>query len=127
MRKALRLSLLLSLVLLAGCARLRPGVHDEDATLYKEPARDAVTFWGPSTAYVDLGGYGIVTDPVFESSFAPLYPRYVPAPPPSAYARARVELLSHAHHDHLSRKSIERLPADVVVLCPGPAADYLRT
>lgn len=119
--------LVLSLLLASGCARLKPGVHAEDPYLYKTPAENAVTFWGHSTTNIDLNKYDIVTDPVFVPSFAPLYPRYAPVPPPSAYARTRVVLISHAHHDHLSRKTLETFPENVVVLCPQHAADYLRT
>jgi len=47
------------------------------------------------------------------------------APPPAAYAGARVILVSHAHDDHLSPKTIASFPESTLVLCPEPAAAYL--
>jgi len=86
---------------------------------------NAITFWGHASCYIDVGGYGIVTDPVFETKLH-VRRRKVPAPPPVAYAGARVILVSHAHDDHLSPRTIESFPESTVVLCPVPAATYLQ-
>ncbi|HEV8481873.1 MAG TPA: MBL fold metallo-hydrolase, partial [Candidatus Eisenbacteria bacterium] len=104
------------LFFLTGCAATRSGVRVEDAALFREPERNAVTFWGHACAYVDVGGFGIVTDPVFETSYVPLRPRIVPVPPPAAYDQTRVILISHAHQDHLDRRTLERFSPGVVIL-----------
>src|SRR5688500_5359974 len=62
-----------------GCSGLLHGVRAVDPRLYTEPPRNAVTFWGHACAYVDVNGYGIVTDPVFQPGYAILRPRRIPA------------------------------------------------
>jgi L-ascorbate metabolism protein UlaG (beta-lactamase superfamily) len=108
--------------LLAGCAG---GLAHPDADLFPPPARDAITFWGHACCYLDIGGVGVVTDPVFDRGLFFRH-RSIPAPPPAAYAGARVVLISHAHPDHLSPETLRTFPAGTVVLCPAPAAGYLR-
>lgn len=96
-----------------------------DAARFPTPPADAITFWGHACCYIDVGGYGIVTDPVFETKLH-LRRRKVPAPPAAAYAGAKVILISHAHDDHLSPKTIASFPESTLVLCPLPAAQYLK-
>jgi L-ascorbate metabolism protein UlaG (beta-lactamase superfamily) len=96
-----------------------------DAARFPMPRPDAITFWGHCSCYIDVGGYGIVTDPVFETKLH-VRRRKVPAPPPVAYAGARVILVSHAHDDHLSPRTIASFPESTLVLCPVPAAAYLK-
>ncbi|MDH3198272.1 MAG: MBL fold metallo-hydrolase [Candidatus Krumholzibacteria bacterium] len=95
-----------------------------DSVLFPEPARNAVTFWGHACCYIDVDGFGIVTDPVFERSL-PLRRRKVGAPPPAHYSGARVVVISHAHHDHLSPATLATFPRGTVVLCPEPAAKHV--
>ncbi len=97
-----------------------------DADLFPPPPRDAITFWGHASCYVDIGGYGIVTDPVFDKAlFSFIRSRKVPAPPRASYARARVVLISHAHKDHLSPPTLATFPDSTLILCPEPAAEHL--
>jgi L-ascorbate metabolism protein UlaG (beta-lactamase superfamily) len=111
-------SLLIALALFSGCAS---SIARPDPELFLIPPRDAITFWGHGCCYIDVGGYGIVTDPVFETR--PMFrKRKVPAPPRAAYAGARIVLVSHAHDDHLSPKTIATFPESTLVLCPVPAA-----
>lgn len=113
-------------VLGAGCAS--SGVHTAAMpNPYGPPARDAVTFWGHACAYIDVGGYGIVTDPVFSERYAVIRRRLIPAPPASAYGRARIVLISHAHQDHTDPSTLRRFPQDARIFAPAPAARYLRT
>jgi L-ascorbate metabolism protein UlaG (beta-lactamase superfamily) len=114
------------LVATAGCAagsQIRPMT---DATLYPEPQENAITFWGHACTYIDVEGFGIVTDPVFSRRYATIRKRLIPAPPPSSYDQTRVVLLSHAHQDHLDPATLERFPSDAMILAPEPAAKYLR-
>ncbi len=104
----------------AGCG----GLAATSGEMFPTPARDAITFWGHATVYIDVAGVGIVTDPVFEKSVLPRH-RRVPAPPPSSYAGAKVVVISHAHPDHLSGETLATFPNDVVILCPAPSAKYI--
>jgi L-ascorbate metabolism protein UlaG (beta-lactamase superfamily) len=121
--RALRIPPVLPLLLVtAGCggALARP-----DAELFPPPPRDAITFWGHACCYLDVDGFGIVTDPVFEKHLF-LRTRKVAVPPPASYAGTRVILISHAHDDHLSPSTLATFPAQATVLCPEPAAEYLH-
>lgn len=96
-----------------------------DRARFPGPARNAITFWGHACVHVDVDGFGVVTDPVFERWAFPRH-RTIPAPPPEALRSTRLVLLSHAHNDHLSPETIARFPREALVLCPEPAARYLR-
>jgi L-ascorbate metabolism protein UlaG (beta-lactamase superfamily) len=104
----------------AGCG----GLATPNGDLFPPPPRDAVTFWGHACVYIDAGGVGVVTDPVFERSVF-MRKRRIASPPPSSYAGARVVLISHAHPDHLSGETLRTFPEGVVILAPRPCAKYL--
>lgn len=99
--------------------------YKTDPELYSNPPHNAVTFWGHATCYIDIEGIGIVTDPVFEPSYATFHKRFISSPPSSAYRQTKIILISHAHHDHLSPKTLSRFSPDVKILCPIPSAKYL--
>jgi L-ascorbate metabolism protein UlaG (beta-lactamase superfamily) len=92
---------------------------------YRPVPRDSVAFWGHACFYVDLGGTGIVTDPVFES-YAPGARRLAPRPPPELLRDVRVVLISHAHLDHLNPRTLAEFPREAVLVCPPPCAKHLR-
>ncbi len=110
-----------SLVLAWGCGH-KPGI---DALYTLEPPRNSLTFWGHASSYVDVDGFGIVFDPVFDPAYGILHRRMVAAPPPSAYDQAQVILISHAHSDHLSTETLGRFPESATVLCSEESAAYL--
>lgn len=126
MRRALSIAAGLAAVLAAGCAPAVFVSQPLDATLYPEPTHDAVTFWGHASVYMDFAGTGIVTDPVFESTYSPIHGRTVPKPPPETYDQTSIILISHAHHDHLNPKTLSRFSSDAVILCPVPSEKYVR-
>ena len=95
-----------------------------DSVLFGEPMRNAVTFWGHACCYIDVDGFGIVTDPVFERT-ATGRRRTVGIPPRDRYAGARVVLISHAHNDHLGLETLASFPPGTVVLCPPPVAEHI--
>jgi L-ascorbate metabolism protein UlaG (beta-lactamase superfamily) len=116
-----------SLTILSGCAAPALFVSQPfDSHLYPEPARNSVTFWGHACVYMDVGGVGIVTDPVFDSSYSPLNGRRIPRPPAEAYNQTSIVLISHAHSDHLDPPTLERFPRSAVILCPAPCEKYVR-
>jgi L-ascorbate metabolism protein UlaG (beta-lactamase superfamily) len=92
--------------------------------LFPRPARDAVTFWGHACYYIDVDGFGIVTDPVFDKA-TPGRHRHVGAPPRESYEGARLVLISHSHTDHLSKWTLATFPRGTVVLCPPSAAEIV--
>jgi L-ascorbate metabolism protein UlaG (beta-lactamase superfamily) len=100
------------------------GLARPDAGVFPPPERDAITFWGHACAYIDIGGIGVVTDPVFRSNMI-FRNRRGPAPPPSSYAGARVVLISHAHPDHLDPPTLRTFPPETVILCSPSAANHL--
>jgi L-ascorbate metabolism protein UlaG (beta-lactamase superfamily) len=101
------------------------GLAKPDGVLFPVPPRDALTFWGHACCYVDVDGYGIVTDPVFQKGFT-IEHRHLAAPPPASYRGARLVLVSHAHPDHLDKETLKSFPAECTILCPAPSAPYLK-
>ncbi|TMQ62770.1 MAG: hypothetical protein E6K77_06520 [Candidatus Eisenbacteria bacterium] len=119
------LALMVLIACTSGCAssiHQRPHV---DGVLYPEPSANAITFWGHACAYIDVGGFGIVTDPVFMQRWVVVRHRLIPIPPPEAYDQTQLILISHAHHDHLDPKTLARFSPNAVILAPVPAARYL--
>jgi L-ascorbate metabolism protein UlaG (beta-lactamase superfamily) len=96
-----------------------------DAELYAEPPLNAITFWGHASSYIDVGGYGIITDPVFAGAYSPFHRRKIPTPPSHAFDQTRLILISHAHFDHLHPKTLDQFADGTVVLCPEPSANHV--
>jgi L-ascorbate metabolism protein UlaG (beta-lactamase superfamily) len=90
------------------------------------PQHGHLTFWGHSSCYLELGGFGFAIDPVFEPGYSPIHRREVPPPPPGALDEVRIVLISHSHPDHLSPNTLETLPDSALVLCPPPAAAHVE-
>ena len=90
-----------------------------------DPPVNSLSFWGHACCYLDIAGTGIVTDPVFESSIGFVYRRRTPAPRRAAYDKTEIILLSHAHRDHLSPKTLATFPGSAVILCSPASAAYL--
>lgn len=109
----------------AGCVPAFLPKPRVDRVLYSEPPNDAITFWGHACAYIDIDGYGIVTDPVFTKSYAIIRRRLIPAPPRESFDQADLVLISHAHQDHLNPETLARFTPGTTVLCPRPAAKYI--
>jgi len=112
--------LVIATIALGGCNDLA----SVDPSIYPVPERDAITFWGHACSYTDVGGAGIVTDPVFDKFLWNRH-RFIGSPPDAALQGVRVVLISHAHNDHLSEGTLRRFPKDTVILCPPPTAKFL--
>ena len=91
---------------------------------YRPVPRDAAAFWGHGCFCIDMAGTAVVTDPVFES-YAPGARRLVPRPDRGLLRDVRAVLISHAHLDHLSRRTLAEFPRETVLVCPPPCARYL--
>ena len=109
----------------AGCASAARVRARTVPVVYAEPASDAITFWGHACAYVDVGGFGIATDPVFSHRYATIRRRLIAVPPVDVYDQTQVILLSHAHQDHLDPATLARFSPKTVILAPYPAVRYL--
>jgi L-ascorbate metabolism protein UlaG (beta-lactamase superfamily) len=118
------LFLLFAFCLLAGGMGCSRSMADADPTLFPDPEDNTITFWGHACVYIDVDGYGIVTDPVFQKT-TDWRRRRVPAPPKSSYANAGLILVSHGHNDHLSRNTIRTFPETATILCSRGCAKYL--
>ena len=72
-----------------------------------------ITYIGHATLLLELGGATILTDPNFDPKLGRILPRV--SPPGIALENLPALdaiLLTHAHADHLSFDSLERLPRD---------------
>lgn len=97
-----------------------------DADLFKIPQTNAITFWGHASFYVDVEGYGIAIDPVFDDRAFVRW-RHKPIPRADCYSGTRLILITHAHTDHLSIDTIRGFPQEAVILCPRPSERYIST
>ncbi len=119
---SLSLLILVTLATGNGCSR---SVADADPALFPDPVDNTITFWGHACVYIDVDGFGIVTDPVFEKGMI-VRRRKIPAPPPASYAGTGIILISHPHNDHLSPNTLKTFPDDAVILCPEKSVKYLE-
>jgi L-ascorbate metabolism protein UlaG (beta-lactamase superfamily) len=83
----------------------------------------ACTWWGHSTATVELGAARVVTDPLLAGRLFHLQ-RYAAPPGPEA-TRADLVLVSHLHQDHCHLRSLARYPDDVPLVVPRGAERLL--
>jgi L-ascorbate metabolism protein UlaG (beta-lactamase superfamily) len=83
----------------------------------------AVTWWGHSSATVELGGTRVALDPLFADRLAHLSRRG--STPDASASEADVVLVSHQHHDHLHLPSLRRFGPDVTVIGPSGAERLL--
>src|ERR1041384_1635296 len=87
-----------------------------------------VTYIGHATLLIELGGSRLLTDPNFDTKLGKILPRVTP-PGIELEALPSLDaiLLTHAHADHLSFDSLDRLPKDVPVYAPPVIADWLSS
>jgi L-ascorbate metabolism protein UlaG (beta-lactamase superfamily) len=86
-----------------------------------------ITNIGHATLLIEIGGVRVLTDPNFDRRLAGVLRRVSPPgialtalPPLDAV------LLSHAHADHLSYRSLDALPRGIPILAPPRIARRLR-
>jgi L-ascorbate metabolism protein UlaG (beta-lactamase superfamily) len=86
-----------------------------------------ITYIGHATLLLEIGATRILTDPNFETSLGRFLPR-VSAPGIALNALPKLDalLLTHAHADHLSFKSLDQLPSDIPLFAPEVIAKWLH-
>jgi L-ascorbate metabolism protein UlaG (beta-lactamase superfamily) len=86
-----------------------------------------VTYVGHATLLLEFDGVRVLTDPNFDPKLGRLLPRV--SPPGIALERLpelNALVLTHAHADHLSFKSLDALPRDIPLFAPPVVARWLR-
>jgi L-ascorbate metabolism protein UlaG (beta-lactamase superfamily) len=86
-----------------------------------------ITYVGHATLLLEIAGARLLTDPNFEPKLGRFLPRV--SPPGIALEdlpRLDALLITHAHADHLSFRSLDALPGDVPLYAPPAIARWLR-
>ena len=86
-----------------------------------------ITYIGHATLLLEVGGATILTDPNFDPKLGRILPR-VSAPGVALDKLPALDaiLLTHAHADHLSFDSLERLPRTAPLFAPPAITKWLR-
>ena len=85
-----------------------------------------LTYVGHATVLVEMDGVRVLTDPVLRQQVG-LLQRCAPAIDPACWQGIDAVLISHLHHDHLDRASLELLGKDVRLIVPPGAGPLLRS
>jgi L-ascorbate metabolism protein UlaG (beta-lactamase superfamily) len=85
-----------------------------------------VTYIGHATLLIELADRIFLTDPNFDSTLGGFLPR-VSAPGVSVSALPQIDaiIVTHAHADHLSFRSLDALPQDIPIYAPPAIARWL--
>jgi L-ascorbate metabolism protein UlaG (beta-lactamase superfamily) len=85
-----------------------------------------VTYIGHATLLIEIGDRRFLTDPNFDEALGKFLPRVsAPGIALSELPKLDAILLTHAHADHLSFRSLDRLPDDIPLLAPPAIAKWL--
>jgi N-acyl-phosphatidylethanolamine-hydrolysing phospholipase D len=86
-----------------------------------------ITYIGHATLLLQLGDVCVLTDPNFDDKLGFFLPRVAaPGMRMSELPRIDAILLTHAHADHLSFRSLHALPSGIPIYAPAPIAQWLQ-
>ncbi len=86
-----------------------------------------VTYIGHATLLLRFGDIHILTDPNFDPKLGIFLPRVsIPGLEIAELPRIDAIILTHAHADHLSFRSLRALPAGIPIHAPAAIAHWLR-
>ncbi len=86
-----------------------------------------ITYIGHATLLIEMQGTRVMTDPNFDPKLGKVLPRVsAPGIPIDQLPTLDAILLTHAHADHLSFDSLDRLPRHIPLYAPPPIARWLR-
>jgi len=96
--------------------RMSLGPFSTDASIYQQPPTSGlrITWMGHSSMLVEIDGYNVLIDPVWDEYASPVTwagpKRFFPAPLP-LYQLPLIDvvLISHDHYDHLGKQTIQEL------------------
>jgi L-ascorbate metabolism protein UlaG (beta-lactamase superfamily) len=106
-----------------------PRVDNERTELTGQSSSESVriTYIGHATLLLQFGDVCILTDPNFDEKLGFFLPRVAaPGMKMSELPHIDAILLTHAHADHLSFRSLRALPSGIPIYAPGPIARWLR-
>jgi L-ascorbate metabolism protein UlaG (beta-lactamase superfamily) len=86
-----------------------------------------ITYIGHATLLIELADRIFLTDPNWDPALGKFLPR-VSAPGVSIKSLPRIDaiIVTHAHADHLSFKSLDALPQDIPIYAPPAIARWLK-
>ena len=87
------------------------------------PEKLKITYVGHATLLIEIGAYNILTDPHFGKRFMSLKRIQEPGIPFHSLPKIDFVLISHAHHDHLHKKTLRRFAASTTIIAPKSSAE----
>lgn len=86
-----------------------------------------ITYIGHATLLIELADRIFLTDPNFDPALGRFLPR-ISAPGIAVGSLPRIDaiVVTHAHADHLSFKSLDALEQDILILAPPAVAKWLQ-